>query len=461
MTSSYNSYYKLNHGFIKDKSSDMSSIDRKLRGMLENLRKERRQEFLRLQRNEGEEHLGPRGKRTGKGSHSKFIRDWKLSRAWSNELIEYRWLSKVSEGYRSMQDCPQEWLVLPLCEGRRSLLIQGNGYCEIRNQEGWRMFTVKNAPFTHNGLTIIDGVYDQDQNVFHCNDLIVWNNLNMCTSTTECRLHFLSCRIEESGVTSRPAAEDSDIYMKLDSLPRLVPNIRIQLGKYYPLSRDNLVNICGTAGQLGGAPPCLGHLVFVRRDSLYEADKDCTHLGQRCQECCLDDSQQGWLIWRDQETSVFNREKDTETETFEATFRLNANEKNELYTKDGVLVGKVSGPGTISESLSLDEDQKVLMNEYGLVFVKVKFGDEHMLDVLDLILSGNPLSSDLVSKDASPFELSSVSSQDKLSSKLDSSDYVLFRCAELVAKAKHKRRTVTHEERYLNLNMESLLNSIS
>lgn len=461
MTSSYNSYYKLNHGFIKERPSDTSSVDKKLRGMLERLRKERRQEFLKLQRTEGEEHVRPRGKSTSKGRHSKFIRDWKLSRAWSNELVEYRWLSNVSDGYRSVQDCPQEWLILPFCEGRRSMLIQGNGYCELRNQQGWKMFTVKNAPFSHNGLTIIDGIYNQDQNIFYCNDLIVWNNLNMCTSTTECRLHFLSCRIEESGAANRITVEGSDVCMKLNSPPKLVPSIRIQFGKYYPLSRDNLLKICVADDQLGRSPSHFDHLVFVRRDSMYEADQYCTHSTQRCQECCMN-SQQGWFIWRDQEMSVFSCEEDAETETIESTFRLNVNEKNELYTKDGVLVGKVKGLGAISDSLSLDNDQKVLMNEYNLVFVKVKFGDKHILNALDLISSRNPLSSnDSMSRDVSLFEPQNVSSQDKHSSKLDSSDYMFFRCIELVSKAKRKNQTRVHEECHLNLNMESLLNSIS
>ncbi|KAJ1609205.1 hypothetical protein OJ253_1639 [Cryptosporidium canis] len=462
MISNYNSYYKLNHGFIKEKPSDVSSVDKKLREMLEKLRKERRQEFLKLQRIEDNEREKSRKKSSCKGRNSKYIRDWKLSKAWSNELMEYKWLSRSSEGYRSIQDCPQEWLILPLCKGRRSMLIQGNGYCELRNQDGWRMFTVKNAPFAHNGLTIIDGIYNRDKNTFYCNDLIVWNNLNMCTSTTDCRLHFLFCRIEEYGVKNI-TTENNDVCMISEHTPKLVHNIRIELGRYFPLSRDSLLNICGANGQFDKDSFYFDHLVFVRRDSMYEVCNDNDQLDGEYQTSYTD-YQHNWFIWRDKGLSIFCSEKDVETEAIELIFRLNINEKNQLYTKDGVFVGKVNCSGIVSESLSLDNDQKFLKSEYGRVFVYVKFGEEDIPKILNTILPentiGNCVKGEHTINDTNLIELCNVSPQDKVYSGLDNSDYIQFRCIEEITKSKYKYHTINNEF-YLNLNMDSLLNYIS
>ncbi|KAH8585078.1 uncharacterized protein ELE39_001029 [Cryptosporidium sp. chipmunk genotype I] len=459
MNSTYSSYYKLNHGFIKAKPSDMSSIDRKLKGMLEKLRMERRQEFLKFQRTEDKERFKPKGK--SKIVYSKFIKDWKLSRAWSKELIEYVWLSKFSEGYKYMQENPQDWLLLPIYRGSRSMLIQGNGYCELRNQNGWRMFTVKNTPFVHAGLTIIDGIYNQDQNTFYCNDLIVWNNLNICISTTECRLHFLSCRIEESGVINK-TIDSTDICMISELGPKIIPSIRIQLGKYFPLSKDNLLHICKIKDQIRSSSSDFDYLVFVRKDSMYDTEKDCDDSHLQCQECCTV-PKQNWLIWRDRQIESFNDCKDREIDDNTLTFRLNINEKNELYTKDKVLIGKVNCSETLTKNLSLDNDQKILMNEFGFVFVKVKFEEENVLNLLNLILSRYPprICDNIRSKPKDiMFELSNVSTQDKFSCKLDSSDYIFFKCIEFITETKYSNCMIL-EEFNLNLNMESLLDSIS
>ncbi|OII70853.1 uncharacterized protein cubi_00998 [Cryptosporidium ubiquitum] len=459
--SSFSSYYKLNHGFIKEKPSDMSSIDRKLRNMLEKLRAERRQEFLKFQRAEDDQNFKIKGKNKNKGKNSKFIKNWKLSRTWSRELIEYAWLSKLSEGYKSMQENPQNWLVLPIYRGRRSMLIQGNGYCELRNQDGWRMFTVKNAPFIHTGLTIIDGIYNHDQNTFQCNDLIVWNNLNICTSTTECRLHFLSCRIEESGVTNK-TVESIDVSMMSGSDPKFIPNIRIQLGQYLPLSKNNLLRLFRIGDQFSSPQSDFNYLVFVRKDSMYDTEQEFDKLYSQCQEYRTL-SQQNWLIWSGQVIKAFKDYNKKEEEPNGLTFRLNINEKNELYTKDKVLIGEVNHPEILNKSLSLDNDQKILMNEYGLVFVKVKFEKENILNLLDLIASRYPF--DIFSNNHNEFksimfELSNVSSQDKYSSSLDNFDYIFFKCIEFVTETKYKNCTLL-DELNLNLNMESLLKSIS
>ncbi|EAK89106.1 hypothetical protein [Cryptosporidium parvum Iowa II] len=457
MNSSYNSYYKLNHGFIKEKHSDMSSIDKKLRGMLEKLRTERRQKFLKFQRTEDKEYFKPKGK--SEKVHSKFIKDWKLSKVWSKELIEYTWLSKLSEGYKSIQENPQDWLLLPICTGSRSMLIQGNGYCELRNQDGWRIFTVKNVPFAHTGLTIIDGIYNQDQNTFYCNDLIVWNNLNICISTTECRLHFLSSRIEESGVTNR-TAESMDVSMVLDSNLKLIPNIRIQLGKYFPLSKDSLLHIYGVNDRMHGPLSDFDCLVFVRKDSVYDVEQDYEDAYPECKEYCTA-SQKNWFIWRDKQNKSFKDCRDKEMDD-NTTFKLNINEKNELYTKDKVLIGKVRCSGTLTENLSLDNDQKILLNEFGIVFVKVKFETENILNLLNIISSRclNSICGNNYSKSENIFELSNVSIQDKFSCKLDSSDYIFFKCIEFITETKYSSCMIPNESN-LNLNVESLLNSIS
>ncbi|POM84412.1 hypothetical protein CmeUKMEL1_12265 [Cryptosporidium meleagridis] len=457
MKSSYNSYYKLNHGFIKEKHSDMSSIDKKLRGMLEKLRMERRQKFLEFQRTENKEYFKSKGK--SKKVYSKFIKDWKLSRVWSKELIEYTWLSKLSEEYKSIQENPQDWLLLPICAGSRSMLIQGNGYCELRNQDGWRIFTVKNAPFAHAGLTIIDGIYNQDQNTFYCNDLIVWNNLNICISTTECRLHFLSSRIEESGVTNR-ISESMDVPMLSSSSLKLVPNIRIKLGKYFPLSKDSLLNIYGVNDRTHNSLSDFDCLVFVRKDSTYDAEQDYEDLYIQSKEYCIG-PQKNWLIWRDKQNKSFNDGRDKEMDD-NTTFKLNINEKNELYTKDKVLIGKVRCSGTLTKDLPLDNDQKILMNEFGIVYVKVKFEAENMLNLLNVLSSRclNSICGNSYSKSENIFELSNVCIQDKSSCRLDSSDYIFFKCVEFITETKYNNCLIPNESN-LNLNIESLLNSIS
>ncbi|KAH7649780.1 hypothetical protein FG379_002494 [Cryptosporidium bovis] len=455
MSSKYVEIYKYNDGFVKSKLSGISSLDKRLKKMLEDFRKERREDLINYHRGNKEGHVEDKKnkgvKNKDKLRHSKFYKEWKLASMWSKELIEYNWLNFCSR-LDIIKESPHDWFILPLAKGIRCMVIHGNGYCELRDEEGWRIVVVENSPFKHLGLTIIDGIYDKNTNTFHCNDIIVWNNLNMCNSSTECRLYILKSRIEENVCNINKQIKDINMAIcGVSKIKKSVPNINLKLSSYYPLTKNNIMELYRGV-VIGNEAFDYTHLIFVNKNSLYLSEKeDYTYL--KLQDCT-----QTRYIWRD---SNMKKRYESNTCDLNLSFRLELHE-NLLYSSNKALIGQVdiNKPENINEALSLETDQRVKLDESGYLIVDVKFKTINILNLLENFTSNNYNdfninASETLNKNL--FDISNISAKNKMRCKSDNIDYIIFHCIEFINNTESTK--MHNNTSFSNLDIETLVNS--
>ncbi|KAH8741885.1 hypothetical protein FG386_003012 [Cryptosporidium ryanae] len=456
MSSNYVEIYKFNDGFIKDKSSNISSIDKKLKIMLENFRKERRESLINYYRDNGGNQAQDnknKDKNKRKLRHSRFYKEWKLALMWSKELIEYNWLNFCSD-LDIIKESPHDWFILPLANGIRCMIIHGNGYCELRNEEGWRVVAIKNSPFKHSGLTIIDGIYEKNANVFHCNDIIVWNNLNMSNSPTECRLYILKSRIEENISFTNKQMEDVNMVTRCNfNAKKSISSINLKISNFYPLKKDNIIELYKDA-VMDKKVLDYTHFLFINKDSLYLPGKeDHDSLESR-------NHTQIRYIWRD--INMKNGHKVNKCDN-DLSFRLELHE-NLLYTSNKVLIGKIdiNTPEEVNEALSLEADQEIKLKEIGYLIVDVKFKTTNILNLLENFTSSNFNYFDINNKEAinkNLFDISNISAKNKMVCKSDNIDFIIFHCIEFIQN-NTESINIHNNTSFSNLDIETFINSL-
>ncbi|KAL7066550.1 hypothetical protein ACR3K2_30200 [Cryptosporidium serpentis] len=307
----YYEYYKFRDNFVRNNNTEISAIDISLRNMLNESRKIRREIFLNekrisliTSRNSIENNLENENNKIIK-KNSRYIKEWNLALTWSSELVKYNYLTLFTWDTFIKNYTPGEWLVTPITIGIRCILIYGNGYCEIRDEHGWTIFVIDIPPFKHSGLTILDGIYNYIIDTFICYDVIEWNNLKICDSSTDCRLYFLRSRFQEIGLdnyNNRIEIENEDILIDirndLSHIKHYYPykslnnwnkehknNIKIQMANYFEITKQVISSLylkSINAIENNDMNKFLSFFAFVHRESCYNYDYSCY-----------------WYIWRD------------------------------------------------------------------------------------------------------------------------------------------------------------------
>ena len=253
--------------FSQYKQKNQVSNQEKRRGQILEAQKQRRQDFLAIARNiasndfeEDEEEFEECDESM---DTSDIVRKYRVRQKFSNQLMESEWLVEIPQDFQS------NWIMVPVPEGRRCLLIAGYGTTCHYSRSGHfinqfpSLLPGGNRKRDRDKITFLDCIYVQVEGTYYVLDVMVWKDFSYYDCDTECRFFMLKSRLDENPELAIKSKINPYIFKALPSYactPNAMQTALVQDLSFHPLPLDGLLFYSKLVQYLPGSTPLVGWL---------------------------------------------------------------------------------------------------------------------------------------------------------------------------------------------------------
>ncbi len=190
----------------------------------------------------------------------------RMVRQYKNQLMQSEWLVDVPK------DLAENWLLVPVPQGRRSLVIAGDGQTRHFNKAGRRFNRFpSNLPggsrwnrLRHpEAMTFLDCIYVELENTYYVLDLMIWDDFSCYGCDTEFRQFWLASKLSECQDITIKSKVNPFIFKQLPSYPcdrESLSKVLTEPMSFDPLPLDGLLFYHKKVHYLPGSTPLVGWL---------------------------------------------------------------------------------------------------------------------------------------------------------------------------------------------------------
>ena len=251
------------------KQKNVVSNQEKRRGQILEAQKQRRQDFLSIARNIASNEFEEDDEEFDEDHDesmdtSEIVRKYRVRQKFRNQLMESEWLVEIPQDFQS------KWLMVPVPEGRRCLIIAGYGTTCHYSRSGHFINQFPSwlpggnrKPGNREKITFLDCIHVQVEGTYYVLDAMVWKDFSYYDCDTECRFFMLKSRLEENPELAVKSKINPYIFKALPSFsctPNAMKTALVQDLSFKPLPLDGLLFYSKLVHYLPGSTPLVGWL---------------------------------------------------------------------------------------------------------------------------------------------------------------------------------------------------------